>query len=821
MTAIEKIMPVQKVEHNAIVSAQGDLTIAYEATLPEIFTLSDREYEAYHQALVKAIKLLPVNSIFHKQDWFTESKYKANFETEDNSFLSRSSERFFNERPYLDHRCYIFLTKKPSGRKLSSSVYSNILRKSIVPQQTVSPVLFGDFLDSAGQFERILKDSGFVTLRRLSDEELAGTGNRPGIIEKYCFLQKEGEKTIRDVHIKDELRIGEAHCKLFTLSDAEDLPALCGSRINYDKYSTDRTKFSIGFASPLGQLLPCNHIFNQYIFIEDAPKTMKRLEAKKLRLQSLSAYSRENAIARDATNDFLNEAIGQQRLPIKAHFNVLAWSDDETEVKDLKNKVSSALAQMDATPKEETDGAAQIWWSGLPGNQADFPMNDTFDTFLEQATCFLNLETNYRSSISPFGIRFGDRLSGRPVHTDISDEPIKLGYTTNRNKFIIGPSGSGKSFFTNHMVRSYYEQGTHVVLVDVGHSYKGLCDLVGGYYFTYSEKDPIRFNPFYLTDGDVLDTEKKESIKTLLLALWKKDDEPFKRSEYVALSNALTLYYQHLDAHAEIFPCFNSFYDYLMQEYMQVLEDGKVKEKDFDIGNFLYVLNPYYKGGEYDYLLNATENLDLLNERFIVFELDAVKDHPILFPAVTIIIMEVFISKMRKLKGIRKMILLEEAWKAIAKEGMAEYLKYLFKTVRKFFGEAIVVTQEIEDIVSSPIVKQAIVNNSDCKILLDQSKYQNKFDAIQELLGLTDKEKAQVLSMNRANDPKRKYKEVFISLGGQYSKVYRTEVSLEEYLSYTTEESEKMKVQQYAEKYGSIQKGIAVLANEIRNQNSR
>ncbi|HEK19755.1 MAG TPA: TraG family conjugative transposon ATPase [Bacteroidetes bacterium] len=820
MTAIEKIMPISTVEHNSIISAQGDITIAYEAILPEIFTLSDRDYEAYHQTLIKAIKLLPVNSIFHKQDWFTETKYKANFESEDNSFLSRSSERFFNERPYLNHRCYIFLTKKPKDRKLSSSVYSNILRKSIVPQQTVNPVLFNDFLDSAGQFERILKDSGFITLRRLTDEELAGTGNRPGIIEKYCFLQKEGEKTIRDVHVKDELRIGEAHCKLFTLSDAEDLPALCGSRINYDKYSTDRTKFSIGFASPLGQLLPCNHIYNQYVFIEDAPKTLKRLEAKKLRLQSLSAYSRENAISRDATNDFLNEAIGQQRLPVKAHFNILAWSEDEAEIKDLKNKVSSALAQMDATPKEETDGAPQIWWSGLPGNQADFPMNDTFDTFLEQATCFLNLETNYRSSISPFGIRFGDRLSGRPVHTDISDEPIKLGYTTNRNKFIIGPSGSGKSFFTNHMVRSYYEQGTHVVLVDVGHSYKGLCDLVGGYYFTYSEKDPIKFNPFYLTGGDVLDTEKKESIKTLLLALWKKDDEPFTRSEYVALSNALTLYYQHLDAHTEIFPCFNSFYDYLMEHYMQVLENGKVKEKDFDIGNFLYVLNPYYKGGEYDYLLNATENLDLLNERFIVFELDAVKDHPILFPVVTIIIMEVFISKMRKLKGIRKMILLEEAWKAIAKEGMAEYLKYLFKTVRKFFGEAIVVTQEIEDIISSPIVKQAIVNNSDCKILLDQSKYQNKFDAIQELLGLTDKEKAQVLSMNKANDPKRKYKEVFISLGGQYSKVYRTEVSLEEYLSYTTEESEKMKVQQYAEKYGSIQKGIAVLASELRNQNS-
>ncbi|MEJ7558123.1 MAG: TraG family conjugative transposon ATPase [Pedobacter sp.] len=817
MLPIEKIMPLYKVHHHAILSTHGDITIAFEATLPDIFTQSDRDYEAYHQAFVKAIKVLPKFSIFHKQDWFTEASYRADFDKSGNSFLSSSSEKFFNERPYLAHRCYIFLTKKPDGRRLSSSIYSNILRKSIVPQQTVNPILFNDFLDCAGQFERILTDSGFVKLRRLNDEELAGTANKPGIIERYCFLLKPNQHSIiRDIHLKDKISIGDRQCELYTLSDAQDLPTLCGSRINYDKYSTDRTKFSIGFASPLGQLLNCNHIYNQYLFIEDAQKIIKRLEAKKLRLQSLSSYSRENAIGRDACNDFLNEAIGQQRLPVKAHFNVLAWSNNETKIKDLKNLVGSAMAQMDATAKQETDGAPQVWWAGLPGNEADFPMNDTFDTFVEQAACFFNLETNYQDSISPFGLRLGDRLSGKPVHVDISDEPIKQGYTTNRNKFILGPSGSGKSFFTNHLVRSYYEQGTHIVLVDVGHSYKGLCDLVGGYYFTYSEKNPIKFNPFYLTDGDVLDTEKKESIKTLLLALWKKEDETFRRSEYVALSNALTGYFEHLDKHLNIFPCFNTFYDYLMKEYLQVLEDGKVKEKDFDIGNFLYVLNPYYKGGEFDYLLNATENLDLLNERLVVFEIDSIKDHPILFPAVTLIIMEVFISKMRKLKGIRKMILIEECWKAIAKEGMAEYIKYLFKTVRKFFGEAVVVTQEVEDIISSPVVKQAIINNSDCKILLDQSKYQNKFDQIQELLGLTEKEKAQILSMNKANDPKRKYKEVFISLGGQHSKVYRTEVSLEEYLAYTTEESEKMKVQQYADQYGSIQKGIAVLAQEIR-----
>ncbi|MCA6438679.1 MAG: TraG family conjugative transposon ATPase [Chitinophagaceae bacterium] len=811
MKNLNEILPVYSIENNAILSKMGDVTVVFEVQLPELFTMSNDEYEAFHHAWIKAIKVLPVNSVLHKQDWFTEEKYKPLFVQDDTSFLTRSSDRFFNERPYLDHRCYIMLTKKPSNRKLGSSIFSSLLRRTIVPEETLQPKHFHDFMNHVGQFQKILSDSGFVAMKMLPNELLADFS--------LHYLNLGNDSVIlRDIEFKPEWKIGENHCQLFTMADAEFVPALCGSRINYDKYSTDKTKFSVGFASPIGQLLSCNHIYNQYVFVEDVQKTMQKLESKRLRLQSLSAYSRENAISKQATDDFLNEAISEQRLPVKAHFNILAWTDNRDELKNIRNLCSSALTQMDATPKLETEGSAQIFWAGIPGNAADFPMNDTFDTFSPQACCFFNLETNYQSSISPVGIRLGDRLTGKPLHVDISDEPMDKGICTNRNKFILGPSGSGKSFFTNHMVRSYYEKGTHIVLVDVGHSYKGLCDMVKGYYFTYSETKPIKFNPFYIGEGDMLDTEKKESIKTLLLALWKKDNETFNRSEYVALSNALQLYFEKVENNKSIFPCFDSFYDFLKDDFVNVLKGDNVKDKDFDVSNFLYVLRPYYKGGEFDYLLNAKENLDLLQQRFIVFELDNIKDHPILFPVVTIIIMEVFISKMRKLKGIRKMILIEEAWKAIAKEGMAEYIKYLFKTVRKFFGEAIVVTQEVEDIISSPVVKQAIINNSDCKILLDQSKYRNKFDQIQELLGLTEKEKALVLSINKSNDPTKKYKEVFISLGGVLSKVYRTEVSPEEYLAYTTEEKEKVKVQAYAAKFGGdIEKGIKALAEETSN----
>lgn len=671
------IFPIYSVQHHAMVSVQGDISIAYRLHFPPLFSRSAADYEGGHQALIKAFRVLQQHTIVQKHDRFIRKTIPTRVST--GNFLDDAASRHFEGRHYMEHSCYLVLTKKAEDRKAASSSYSGLMRKNIVPKQTIDPKLFSLFLEKAGAFERILMDSGFVTLERLTNDELAGAKDKAGIIEQYCFLEN-GQSFIKDVHLKNQLAVGDQLCNLFTLSDAEDLPGLCGSRLTYDPYSTDKTKFSVGFAAPLGLLLDCDHLYSQYIFIDDEAKTIKALEAKKLRLQSLSAYSRENSIARDATNDFLNEAIGQGRLPVKAHFNVLVQASNAEEMQQAKNKIGSAMARIDANSKQETDGAPQIWWSGIPGNAADFPMNDTFDTFLEQATCFLNVDSVARSA--DHGIRFGDRLSGRPLLVDLFDAPMKNGTITNRNLFICGGSGGGKSMTMNHLLRTLFDQGTHCVTIDIGGSYKGLCKHTKGYYFNYTEENPIKFNPFYIAPGKVLDTEKKESLKTLLVSLWKQEDESYNRSEYVALSNALQGYYDHLREDAALFPCFNSFYEYLENHYIEVLETHKVQAKDFSIHNFLYVLRPYYKGGEFDYLLNATENLDLLNQRFIVFELDNLKSHPILFPVVTLIIMELFISKMRKLQGHRKIIAIDEAWVAIAKSGMSQFIKYLCAPIK-------------------------------------------------------------------------------------------------------------------------------------------
>ena len=824
---LERRFPLLSVENGCIVSKDADLTVAFEVELPELYTVTADEYETMHSSWIKAVKVLPEHSVVCKQDWFVKETYRPKTDDGEQSFLTRSYELHFNERPYLNHKCYLFLTKTTRERSRRKSDFNTLCRGFLLPKEITDKDAAARFLEAVEQFERIMNDSGHIRLRRLETDEITGTKERPGLVEKYFSLSLEAETAVlQDICLKPgRMRIGDKRLCLHTLSDTEDLPGRLSTDMRYERMSTDRSDCRLSFAAPVGLLLSCNHIYSQYVFIDDAQEILQMMEKNSRNMLSLSKYSRSNAVNQEWTEMYLDEAHTKGVLPVRCHCNVIAWAEDAEEFRRIRNDTGSQLAMMECTPRYNTIDTPVIYWAGIPGNAGDFPSEESFYTFLEQAVCLFAGETNYRSSPSPFGIRLADRQNGIPVHVDISDLPMKRGIITNRNKFILGPSGSGKSFFTNHLVRQYYEQGAHILLVDTGNSYQGLCRMIhdrtngkDGIYITYEEDNPISFNPFY-TESGKFDVEKRDSINTLILTLWKREDESPKRSEEVALSGAVNAYIRKISENRNIRPDFNGFYEFVADDYRRMIEEKKVREKDFDIDGFLNVLEPFYRGGDYDFLLNSDKELDLTGKRFIVFELDNISSNKVLLPVVTLIIMETFIAKMRRLKGIRKMILIEECWKALMSANMSEYIKYLFKTVRKYFGEAVVVTQEVDDIISSPIVKEAIINNSDCKILLDQRKYMNKFEHIQRLLGLTEKEKGQILSINQANHPGRFYREVWIGLGGTCSAVYATEVSEEEYFTFTTEESEKLEVQRIAGgPEGSLEGAIRRLAEKKREE---
>lgn len=818
---IESKLPLLCWENGCIISKAADVTVPLKVELPQVFSLGMEDFEAMHQTWVRAIKSLPDYTIVHKQDWFWECGYEAVPHSE-SSLLGTASDRHFNGRRYLSHSCFIYVTLSSSKNISKTSTISALCTGNMVEEEKLDGSAVKAFLDSVTQFCSILASSGF-NCTRITSDEMVGSPSRFGIIEQYLTLSLGVEKPVPLCDIvctKTDTKIGDNYLSCYSLSDLSQLPAEVYTYSRHDSYSTDNTLFAVGYTHALGFELPFSHIYNQYFYLEPQKSVISRIEKRGREQQSLSGISRENAINKQFNDQYLNECVANSRRCVRAAANVLLWDKNYLTLLKKNTMVGTAMTSLDCTVNKTEVIVPQVFWGGIPGAASQFPSEMTFLTFLEQACCFIYNEGANENIGDGAGLRLCDRIFGVPLNIDISDYPLQRGWIDNRNKFILGPSGSGKSFFTNHMVRQYYESGAHIVIVDVGDSYQGLAKLIeeqtcgrDGFYCKYTEDNPISFNPFYVTDR-VYTVEKREQIAALIFCLWKNENELITKAEETHISVAISGYIDKILSDGS-FPCFDGFYDYLKDDFANYLREHDVQRDNFDLDALLQVLSPYYTDGMYHFLLNAKENIDLLDKRFIVFEIDSIKDHKTLFPVVTLILMDTFISKMRhpSLAMQRKMILIEEAWKAISKSGTAYFIKYLFKTVRKHFGEAVVVTQEVEDIIGNEIVRNTIVSNADCKILLDQRKYANKFSDIRNTLALSEKETAIALSVNRNIKTKNRspYKEVFITLNGNFSSVYAVEVSKEEYMTYTTEKTEKERLLQAVKKCGSFSEALKQL----------
>ena len=702
----------------------------------------------------------------HKQDVFVRKAFKEE-NGGNHEFLSESYFRYFNGRPFTDSVCYLTITQENKKSRLMS--FDN--KK------------WRDFLVKIRKVHDQLRDAG-VKSRFLGKTEACEYVDR-------FFSMNFRDKVVSMTNFKvddETIGMGDRSCKVYSLVDVDyaNLPSVIRPYANIE---VNNTSMPVDLVSIVDSVPGADCVvFNQMVFVPNQKRELALLDKKKNRHASMPNPS--NLMAVEDIKRVQEVIARESKQLVYTHYNLVVAVSGDTDIQKCTNHLENSFSRMGIHISKRAYNQLELFVNSFPGNC--YGMNADYDRFLtlgDAATCLMYKERIVHNEDTPLKIYYTDR-QGVPVAIDITGKEGKEKLTDNSNFFCLGPSGSGKSFFMNHLVRQYYEQGTHVVLVDTGNSYQGLCEMIrrktngaDGVYFTYTEEKPISFNPFY-TDDYVFDVEKKDSIKTLLLTLWKSEDDKVTKTESGELGSAVNAYIKRIRADRSIVPSFNTFYEYMRDDYRRELAEReiKVEKSDFNIDNMLTTMRQYYRGGRYDFLLNSTENIDLLGKRFIVFEIDSIKENRELFPIVTIIIMEAFINKMRRLKGVRKQLIVEEAWKALSSANMAEYLRYMYKTVRKYYGEAIVVTQEVDDIISSPVVKESIINNSDCKILLDQRKYMNKFDAIQSLLGLTEKEKSQILSINMANNPSRLYKEVWIGLGGTQSAVYATEVSAEEYL---------------------------------------
>lgn len=824
--SLDSIRPIWTIDNeNTIISKIGSYSKMFELKLPAIFTMSSPEYERCLQDFNSIFSVLPDYTIVHKIDIYSKKKFDSNgIKNDKGDFLKEAYKHKFNEAPLLEHKTYLIVSQSSPTIKKSNSLTSLIFKNNYVPKELKSEEVKKEFDVAVDRVKSILKESSSFDLRQLNKEE----------IDLFCT--KYESLNFSDLNFTSEIyqdkhrtKIGNNFISSLAINSLECLPNEYENTYVDGKFSTDNSTVKFSLFHPIGLGFKENHIVNQ-VWIKESKEDVKN------ELKNFDNYNKA-FIAQDTANalnlqdsEAFAHLLEQGHYPVSYHCNVILWDQDEKNLDFIQNKLIANFNSIKIRPNVAWNEVLSLYWSCYPGNIADLGYLDQTFKLLDVQAAALNIyETTSKDNVSDFGMYLCDRYNGTPLYVDISDLPMKQGVTTNRNKMIIGPSGSGKSFTTNHMVNSFLDFDTHMVIVDVGDSYQRLCESRGGTYLTFTTENPISFNPFYVQSGDIneetdndgkikkiatkdkINIEKKESLVKLIFTLWKKNAGEESKDEDAIIRDAVNQYYDYIDETGDYMD-FNSFYRFMVDKFFTQLSEKKARLINSD--SFETVLEMFYQGGEYDYLLNSRENIDLLNQKLIIFELDNIKDHTILFPIVTLMIMETFITKMRLLKGTRKVLLLEEAWKAITKEGMAEFLRYLFKTVRKHFGEAWLVTQELDDIIGNPIVKDTVLKNCGAKILLDMREYAKDFDAIQASLSLSDKAKEQILSLNKNNLPGPKYKEVFIGLGNEGS-VYGVNVSKEEYGCYTTEKPEKNAIEDLSKQFGSLETGIRIFAERM------
>ena len=758
----------------------------------------------------------------HKQDIFVRKQF-ANEPEQNQEFLSASYFRYFNGRPYTDSLCYLTITQEAKKSRL----FSYDSKK------------WRDFLVKIYKVRDLLRDSG-VQVKFLNKAEASE------YVDRY-FAMNFKDRTVSMTNVKaddETVSMGDKRCKVYSLVDV-DCAALPSLIRPYTNIEVNNTEMPVDLVSVVDNIPNAETVvYNQIIFLPSQKRDLALLDKKKNRHASIPNPSNQMAV--EDIKQVQDVIARESKLLVYTHFNMVVGVPADTDLQKCTNHLENAFGRMGIHISKRAYNQLELFVSSFPGNC--YSLNEEYDRFLtlsDAAVCLMYKERVQHSEETPIKIYYTDR-QGVPVAIDITGKEGKNKLTDNSNFFCLGPSGSGKSFHMNSVVRQLHEQGTDVVMVDTGNSYEGLCEYFGGKYISYTEERPITMNPFRI-NREEMNVEKTGFLKNLVLLIWKGTQGTVTKTEDRLIEHVITEYYDAYFNGFEGFTpqqredlrkslviddrnssekrhesereravriegiideiegrrkelkveelSFNSFYEYSVQRIPDICEENRIT--GIDLSTYRYMMKDFYLGGNHEKTLNENMDSSLFDETFVVFEIDSIKDDPLLFPLVTLIIMDVFLQKMR-IKKNRKVLVIEEAWKAIASPLMAEYIKFMYKTARKFWASVGVVTQEIQDIIGSEIVKEAIINNSDVVMLLDQSKFKERFDTIKTILGLTDVDCKKIFTINRLENKEGRsfFREVFIRRGTT-SGVYGVEEPRECYMTYTTERAEKEALKLY------------------------
>lgn len=747
-------------------------------------------YESYHNVLGHIIKILGANHILQKMDIIAKHSYIPPVKHGED-YLDKKYFEYFKGRLFNQLTTYLTITHQNTKGRFFSYNAAEIK----------------DFINRISKVVDTLKNSK-IAADPLDEESIKELQSR-----YVAFNFNDAQYSFSNIGAdKNRLQFGEdKELKIISLIDIDELN-IPNSITSHAKKPELGKSFPADHFSFLFNVPECDAIlYSQTVFIPEQIKVKTELEAKKKRHTSMPDASNEISV-QDIDQMFLEIASDNEML-VYCNYSILVLADKGVINKCI-NYIDTSLFAMGIIPGRNTYNQMELFRAAIPGNADDLKKYDKFLTSRPAAVCLFLKERLPKTENSDYLLYFTDR-QGVPIGIDTSELPMHTNRISNRNKFILGPSGSGKSFTNNRYIKQCHVLGADVVLVDTGHSYFGSNRYFDGKYITYSEDKPITMNPFRI---ELIENneEKRQILKSLIGLIWKGVDGTLTQVEDTVLSKCISDYYSDFFGSQLSVKklSFNSFYEFASEAIQLLTKDEFIK---FDLPEFRFVLKKFYKGGEYEKILNDDFDKTLFNESFIVFEIDSIKEHKLLFPITTLIIMDVFIQKMRYKKN-KKILVIEEAWKAIASPMMAGYILYLYKTVRKFAGEAIIVTQELGDILGNAIVKESIIANSDTIMLLDQSKFRDNFDEVAKLLSINEVEKNKIFTINRLEnkDGRGRFKEVYIKRGAT-GEVYGVELPIEEYLTYTTERPEREALEHYLKLHDSYEQAIDAMVADFKN----
>lgn len=781
-------LPYTGIADGLLYDACGDFSAIVAVTNPVVqYGASPEAYDEYHHLLMNIVKLLGDGYILQKLDVFSKRVYP---DQEAGEFLQQKYNAHFAGRTCVNIETYIIMTRQV--RKGAFYVYDakalRDFRQAVVKVTDVfrTAAMRPDVLDE----KRINKLLMQVLSMNFSDQPITLDNIAPSDTELGL-----GERAIRSISLVN--------------IDSIDLPSEVSTHMEWNDKDTLKG-FPVDFLSFLLKTPGYDCIiYNQVIEIPGQTATLRKLELKKKRHSGIPDPA--NLTCVEDIDQLLTDVARENQLLVNCHFNIVIAAP-KADMQKAANFIESSLFGLGIIASKNAYNQLELFRTALPGNAVELKKYDWFLTTCDAALCFFFKESLPKDEHSAFTVRFTDR-QGIPIAIDPSDLPMRTGRINNRNRFTLGPSGAGKSFFMNALIEQYMLFNMDMVIVDTGHSYSGLCSYYNGKYITYTDRKPITMNPFAISTEEY-NIEKKDFLVTLISLLWKGAEGQVSQVERDVISHSISAYFSMKFAEETPELSFNTFYEFALHKIPEIKQEEQIP---FDHDEFKYVLKKFYRGGEFESILNEKADESLFTERFIVFEIDSIKEHRILFPIVTLIIMDVFIQKMRYRSDRRKCLVVEEAWKAIASPLMAGYLLYLYKTVRKFWGEAIVVTQELGDIIGNAVVKDSIISNSDTICLLDQTKFRDNYKEIAALLSINETERRKIFTINQLNnkDGRGRFKEVYIRRGSA-GEVYGVEVSLYQYLAYTTEKPEKSAVEIYTHHFGSYPAGLEAFVSGLK-----